>query len=306
MADMAHQRIAVALLVATVVAALIAASAVASTPIASAAQRPGRTPIHQATELASCPSRDSSASSGNVTVSSRPGATKKLVPQTPVAVLVCHYTGMTEPAPLSIPAPAFTLESQLLVSSAGQASSLAAGLDALPRPNRSLYACPADFGQEVIAWFRYTSGVEDPVTLQVGGCNGVTNGHVNRLGVDGSAVTKLIGLVPAPPPARVRVELRLCGGPSPGTSCHIGSVTCVPVGTCPSPNRAAIVGADGATAATLTLDNGTSATSLLIPGSYTVELLDVAAHAKTRTAQTKHVELRAGRRTTVVFTLPVP
>jgi hypothetical protein len=293
MADMTHRRIAVAVLAlaAVLIVVVVAAGSGSARSIASAAQRPSRIPIHL-TGPASCASRDSSASSGSVPVSGRPGATTKLVPPTPVAVLLCHYTGMTEPAPLSIPAPAFTLESQRLVRSAQQASSLAAGLDALP-PNKGVYSCPADFGQEVIAWFRYASGVADPVTLQVGGCDGVTNGHVSRLGVDGSAVTKLMGLVPAPRPAVVRVEVRLCGGPAPG-GCHISSFTSCQSGhgSCVEADRAAIVAGDGDTVA-------------LIPGSYTFKLLGESSGRPGHTLQSKGATVAAGATTEVVFTVDV-
>jgi hypothetical protein len=213
---------------------------------------------------------------------------------------------MAEPASEMFPAPAFTLEAHAAVGSAKQAAAFAKGLDALRPPSGAVF-CPADFGQYVVAWFGYASGAVDPVTIDVGGCGIVTNGHLSRASTGGTVVEQLLGLVPAPRPASARVELRLCGGPAPG-ECRISSVTTCgsSSSSCAAADRAVLVGTDGVAAATLTLDSGRSATTVVIPGSYTVRLLEAAPGAQTRTLQTKQVTLRPGSQTTIVFTIDAP
>lgn len=278
-------------------AALVAAAGPIAPAGASAVARSG-----------SCPARDAGAAAGHPPVSTRADANVKLVPPGAVSVLLCHYSGLTEPAPLSIPAPEFTLWAHRLITTPATAAALAAALDAIrPTPPGVAISCPADFEQYVVAYFGYANGPPDPVTIGVNGCDTVTNGLIHRLGLSGRGVSRVIALVPAPRPALVRVELRLCGGPAPG-GCRISAFgDCGAThGSCVYADRATIVAADGAAVATLRLHDGRSGQLALIPARYTVRLLGDGPDTRGRVLQTRQATLSAGSDPAITFTIAVP
>ena len=106
-------------------------------------------------------------------MSARPGATRALVPPGARAVLLCRYSG------LDAAGAAFRLEAQRLVGDEAPVARLSAELGALA-PTTGVYHCPSDTGADVVARFRYASGPQDPVTVDLTGCNPVANGHVHR------------------------------------------------------------------------------------------------------------------------------
>jgi hypothetical protein len=256
----------------------------------------------------SCPARDDGVAAGHPPVSSRPGARTKLVPAGAVSVLLCRYSGLTEPAPLSIPAPQFTLWAQRLIATPTTAAALASALNSIPPTKPGVaYSCPAGFDQYVVAYFGYGSGPPNPVTLDVNECNTVTNGLVHRVGLSGSAVRQVFSLIPAPRPGSVRIELRVCGGPAPG-GCRIeafGSCGGAP-GSCISSDRAAIVAADGATVATLRLHEGRTGRLALIPARYTFRLLGDGRGVSGRVLGTQQATVRPGVASTITFMIAVP
>ena len=117
-----------------------------------------------------CPSQDR-----RKPVSTALAANASLVPGHPNAVLLCRYTGLNDPR-------RFTLVSHRLISSHTTVDRLAHALDSLPkfRPGTTL-SCPADFGDTMIAFFRYPNGPDDPVTVGLSGCGATTNGQLTRL-----------------------------------------------------------------------------------------------------------------------------
>jgi hypothetical protein len=256
----------------------------------------------------SCPARDDGVVAGHPPVSSRPGARAKLVPAGAVSVLLCRYSGLTEPAPLSIPAPQFTLWAQRLITTPTTAAALASALNSIPPTKPGVaYSCPAGFDQYVVAYFGYPSGPADPVTIDVNDCNTITNGFVHRLGLARPAVTRILSLAPTPDPGSVRVQLRVCGGPAPG-GCRVeafGSCGGAP-GSCISSDRAAVVAADGVTVATLRLHKGRTGQLALIPGRYTFRLLGDGRGVTGRVLDAQQATVRSGVASTITFMIAVP
>ena len=76
-------------------------------------------------------------------------------------------------------------------------------LDALA-PATGVYHCPADSAADVVARFLYPSGPQDPVTVDLTGCNLVTNGHAHREAGTSVAGRSLVG-------ALVRLTARSAG-----------------------------------------------------------------------------------------------
>jgi hypothetical protein len=120
-------------------------------------------------------------------VSARPGATHELVPPGAVTVLLCRYSGFWNGS--GPRRPPFRLLVRVLVTDAARVARFERELNSLPRL-RAPIACPAGFGANLIARFRYASGPEDPVTIALDGCIGAANGHIGRsaIGLRGTAV----------------------------------------------------------------------------------------------------------------------
>ena len=133
------------------------------------------------TTAVACP-----ASARQAAVSARPGAGLRLVPPGARALLLCRYSG------LGAPGGAFRLEVHSLVTDLATVARLARELDAL-MPATGVYHCPSDTAADVVARFLYTSGPADPVTVDLTGCNVVTNGHVHREAGTSVAGRSLVG-----------------------------------------------------------------------------------------------------------------
>ena len=130
---------------------------------------------------AACPGSDRHAA-----VSTRPGATRALVPAGARAVLLCRYSGLDGPGG------AFRLERHGLVGDETTVAHLTRELDALT-PSTGVYHCPSDSAADLVAHFLYANGPQDPVTVDLTGCNGVTNGHVHREAGTSAAGRSLVG-----------------------------------------------------------------------------------------------------------------
>lgn len=143
--------------------------------VAGALDRPSATSAHDgqlSRTYAFCPDHDR-----HVIRSTTTGAAKTLVPAGARQVLLCRYTGLgAHPTPSR---GGFRLIAHRRVTRLATVNRLAAGLDALKEP-RGAVACPSDSGAALIAFFRYRSGSDDPVTVKLGGCSPVTNGHLTR------------------------------------------------------------------------------------------------------------------------------
>lgn len=134
------------------------------------------------------------ASDRHALVSVRAGAVRELVPPGARAVLLCRYSGIYHG--IGPRTPAYLLLGHDLVNGATTVASMTRELDSLPHITAPI-ACPASFGTAIVAHFRYASGPDDPVTIQVDGCYGASNGHVNRLAISTSGyafVTHLAAL----------------------------------------------------------------------------------------------------------------
>jgi hypothetical protein len=230
-----------------------------------------------ASATSSCPASDPGA-----LVSQRPGASSSLVPTGASGLLVCEFNVIGYPGA----GPRNGLIGSGQASGAATVTQIAGALDALTMDASHPVACPADAGQLFVAYFQYPSGVEDPVRLQLGGCDEATNGSITRLAIGSPVVGQITGLVqpsmqtPTTPlplgPGPVVIStivgrLEICGGPAPG-SCHVGSFASYqPKRGCVKDDRVRIV-RNGSTAATVRLKRGRFSI-IVSPGRYTVELL---------------------------------
>jgi len=122
-----------------------------------------------------CPRRDRHPVSSTTV-----GAGAALVPAGAQQVLLCRYSGF-EGYPNPVGPGSFRLIDHRLAAARTTVDRLASELDAL-KPAHGAQACPSDTGTAIIAFFRYGSPAkaDDPVTIHLGGCSIVTNGHLNR------------------------------------------------------------------------------------------------------------------------------
>jgi hypothetical protein len=92
-------------------------------------------------------------------------------------VLLCRYRGVNPN-----PDAAATLTTARRIRRLAAVRRLAHEFNALRsvQPGGGVIACPADDGSKVIAFFRYPSAPDDPVTVNLRGCRSVTNGQVVR------------------------------------------------------------------------------------------------------------------------------
>jgi hypothetical protein len=118
--------------------------------------------------------------------STRPGAATILVPRGAREVLLCRYSGVGPNR-----AKANRLRGHRLVWKQGTVAILAKLFDVLKQSTGPM-ACPNDPGEKIIAFFRYRSSAADPVTVDLGGCATVSNGHITRnaIGPDGSTLIR--------------------------------------------------------------------------------------------------------------------
>jgi hypothetical protein len=131
--------------------------------------------------IAACPASDHRAA-----VSARPGATHELVPPGARAVMLCRYSG------LNTPSGDFRLSFHIRVRSRATVARLARELDALA-PTRAVYHCPIDVAADIVVHFTYATGPQNPVTIDLAGCNPVTNGHLQRNAGVSAAGRRLVG-----------------------------------------------------------------------------------------------------------------
>jgi hypothetical protein len=220
----------------------------------------------------------------------RPGARKTLVPHGATALIVCRYNGMNALGG----APQWGLRGAGASDDPRQVRRIAAALDAL-RPTHGVRSCPMDDGSAVNATFAYGSPPGVTVTIDTGGCNVISNGHVRRLGLGSpviAAVTALAKPVGGLRWASVRGHLRLCGGPAPGR-CRIEDYN--------GPDRVTVTSANGLWLAMANVIQGRFAFRIAGSGTYTFGLYAGNAPVKKLRAR-----VTAGRTTRIVFVLPIP
>src|SRR5947209_2076272 len=117
----------------------------------------------------------------------RQGASSSLVPDTPNALLVCSYSGFDGPPQGPSQGPPGRLIATGSLTDPATVQRLASELDAIPDRTGPI-ACPADLGNRLVTHFGYASGPEDPVAIGLSGCNPLTNGRLNRLGLGARVV----------------------------------------------------------------------------------------------------------------------
>ena len=148
----------------------------------------------------------------------RTGERRMLVPTGAISLTVCSYNGMNALGG----APPWGLLGVGVTNDRSEIKRLTAALDAI-KPTHRAYPCPMDDGSDAIATFGYGSPPGVVVKIGTGGCNAITNGHVQRLGLETPVVSQIEAL--AKPRlgfkwAMLRGHLRLCGGPVAGR-CYI-------------------------------------------------------------------------------------
>jgi hypothetical protein len=204
---------------ALIAVAVAAAATVATVAVAVAPATAARAPA--------CPGTDRPAA-----VSGRAGSARSLVPGTPDTVLLCRYGGANDGG-----AAFRLLASPHLVTSRATTARLARDLDALTPTTGVVFHCPLDTGDAIVAYFRYPSGADDPVTAGLDGCMLVTNGHVHRTaGVQPTGRRVIAALAALVPPQRSSALARS------GTSCPPSART-TPVSARPGSRRTLVPGA---------------------------------------------------------------
>ncbi len=101
-----------------------------------------------------------------------PAAEHKLAPTGASEIRLCRYSSLNSQPPL-------TLEHARLLDRAGLVAQLVRRFDGLPRAPRGVF-CPADDGSEILALVSYPNGRQVQISVALTGCEGVTNGSVNR------------------------------------------------------------------------------------------------------------------------------
>jgi hypothetical protein len=225
-----------------------------------------------------------------------------LVPDGSRQLMLCRYGALTGTGPSALAA-------QKLVQDQSTVSGLAAEFNGLPAPPAGPVACPDDNGSEIVAYFRYASDVDSPVAVNLSGCEGVTNGYVNRTAAGTGFVARLAALVPlgpASPPrnARIKGYVQLCGGPAPG-GCRVTTFTsCSSPSHCVTADRVAVY-RHGTLVKRVRLRHARFSVALQA-GRYTLKLLGDGRHVSGRVLETAHATARARHTTKVVFGLSVP
>jgi hypothetical protein len=227
-----------------------------------------------------------------------------LVPSGASSVLVCSYSGLVEPHAVSYTGPPHRLIGDGLVIDHQTVGRLGSGLDAIPptSPNEA-FSCPADFGNQLVAYFRYPAGVDDPVTIGLSGCQMITNGHVRRLGRDAAVINELAAEAR---PAIVRGRILVCGGPAPGR-CFTETIGgCGPsAGSCSTSDRVAVITPGRRRLVAVRLSHARF--SVEVPGgSYRLRLLADGRRVYGKVLQTRRATASAGRTTSVTFRFDVP
>lgn len=107
--------------------------------------------------------------------SSDPRTRTTLVPGGPTGLTLCRYRGLNPQ-----PKRAGTLLRSRRIDNAAKIAQLASALSGLPPFPAGGFACPSDDGSEIVARFTYPHAPVDPVVVDLTGCQGVGNGHVER------------------------------------------------------------------------------------------------------------------------------
>lgn len=232
---------------------------------------------------------------------SRPGTDKILVPAGAVSLVVCRYNGMNALGG----APQFGLRGVGASRDHSTIARITQELDAL-EPSHGAFSCAVDDDSQDVASFEYASGPSVVVTVDPGGCNPISNGHLHRLGLDKPVVSQ-IGDIAKPVSglawATVTGYVRLCGGPAPGR-CGIGGYSsCSP--RCSSPSSVVAINSEGLWVAMAPLHRDRFRFTIATPGTYRFELKGSGKQLNLVTARTR-ATVRAGQTTKVVLTIPVP
>ena len=120
---------------------------------------------------------------------------RSLVPRGAVSLTVCRYNGLPGDPRSVHGVAAHKLVAAGTTGNSSMIAKVTTELDAI-RPTRPgvSYGCPADFGTKLLAFFVYPSRRGDVVTIDLSGCNTITNGHVRRLGRNAPVIGQLTGL----------------------------------------------------------------------------------------------------------------
>jgi hypothetical protein len=113
-------------------------------------------------------------------VSSDPSASNTLVPAGAIGLTLCRYRGLN-PSPKRVG----TLLRSRRIRNATKIAQLTWAFNALPPfpSGVGVIACPGDDGSEIVARFAYPGAPVDPVVVELAGCEGVGNGHIERWAV---------------------------------------------------------------------------------------------------------------------------
>ena len=114
-------------------------------------------------------------------------ARRRLVPGQPKGLILCRYAGLNVSDPLG-------LSSSREVHGPQRVRRLGHRFNLLKPFPRGRAVCPADFGRQILARFRYPRATDDYVAVDLSGCRSVTNGPRTRasLGRHGSRLVRTL------------------------------------------------------------------------------------------------------------------
>ncbi len=101
-------------------------------------------------------------------------ARKRLAPAGPDAMRLCRYGGLNASPPNG-------LVHSRLVSGRAIITRLVGQFNQLPPFPPGAFACPSDDGTQILALLAYPNGKQVTIAVSLTGCEGVTNGDVDRV-----------------------------------------------------------------------------------------------------------------------------
>jgi hypothetical protein len=217
----------------------------------------------------------------------RSGVRDELVPTGAKTLSVCAYNGAN-----ATRTPQFGLSASGATADGVLIRQVTAELDAL-EPTHGVINCPADLGNADVVTFAYASGPPVVITVGTTGCNAISNGHIQRIGLGGPPLAAIERQARARTGMRwatVIGHLRLCGGPA--NRCYIESFN--------SADRVVINRAGRPFLAMAQMHHGRFRLQVAGTGSYRIQSYTGNKLIATRTA-----ELRSSHTTRVVFLIPV-
>ena len=254
-----HCRLGAIAVAVSAAALMISAALVAGLATASGSER-------ATVATAICPSDDVAAANASLRA---PGGDMTLIAAGALSLHVCIFNGIDATART----PWFGLMSQGAIIGGAQIDAIVTDLDAIPPTNAdSATTCPPDAENLALLTFRYASGAQDAVSVDMTGCQAVRNGSGQRFAMGAPVIHELAALT-SPVKLRwpaVHGVVTVCT--ARGRRCHLaGSRVCLR--ECWAADRVTATNADGDLSGWATVRSGRFSLILPVAGRYTIRLV---------------------------------